>query len=471
VGAAHATFTAPGPAVAFAGPRAWTLLEDLIFASDRRDAPLTVGAVLRTDGAFREVELRRAVDDVLARYPMCRARLRTHPVTGREWWFADRPGTDVVAVTSGQVDADLREALAGLCARPFDLRSTGPLRVLLVRAPGGDALIVVAHHVAMDGLSIELVARGILEAYADRVGRPADAAADVYPAGSGVGPSPADPAAGPPPEPRRPNPVAADAAMLGRRAPARLAPAHSPALSTPPRWAGDLGWRLASPDRPRYGVWHTAIGLPARRPIRPGVPVTVNDILMAATHLAVERWNRARGRGTGEIRVRMPVDVRPPGQPPVVGNVTGQTIVSTEADDRLERTTLLETIGEQTRLGKSGEPLAEPGATVGILGAVPFVLRDPVVRAGVSVSRHIAMPTTTVTNLGRLVPMPRPAEGPTVTSVHFAAFAGMPQGLTIAVAGYDGLLNVTFCYHRRLFDELTVRAFADIFTAAVRDLG
>jgi len=473
VGASDATFTVPEPVAAYAAPRPWTLLEELIFASDRRDAPLTVGTVLRTDGPFRERELRAAVDDVLLRHPMCRARLRTHPVTGREWYFPEETGGEVVAVRSGRGDADLREAAAEAFARPFDLRVEGPLRVVLVRMPAGDALVVAAHHVAMDGQSVELVARGILEAYADRVGRPADAAADVYPPGSGVGPDLLDAPA--PAETPPAGALAADAAMLRRRAPSRLAPAHSPAMGGPPRWAGDLGWRLAPPRRTRYGLWHGAISLPPRRATATatatGARLTVNDVLMAAAHLAVERWNRGQGRASGPIRIRMPIDVRPAGQPPTVGNATGQVIVSTEASDRLERASLLAAITRQTQAGKSGEPPAEPGATAGVLGTIPFALREPLVRAGVGVSRRIVMPSLCLSNLGRVMPMPRSVEGPAVTSVHFAAFTGMPQGLTIGVAGYDGLLDVTFCYHRRLFDEVTVRAFADVFTAAARELG
>ncbi|RRQ29133.1 amino acid adenylation domain-containing protein [Rhodococcus sp. Eu-32] len=111
-----------------------------------------------------------ALRDVLGRHDI----LRTY-------FPADEDGAHQVVVDASQVLIDLPELEAAsieaglnLCAAtPFDLTAEVPLRATVLRTPDGDALAIVAHHIAVDGRSVEVVLRDFARAFQARgVGRP-----------------------------------------------------------------------------------------------------------------------------------------------------------------------------------------------------------------------------------------------------------------------------------------------------------
>ncbi|MFD7546867.1 non-ribosomal peptide synthase/polyketide synthase [Streptomyces sp. NPDC059816] len=80
---------------------------------------------------------------------------------------AARPVPIVRAATSAQVP----ELLAAATGRPFDLASDLPWRIeLLETSPTERVLVVVAHHIAVDGWSMSVLARDLWTAYAARAG-------------------------------------------------------------------------------------------------------------------------------------------------------------------------------------------------------------------------------------------------------------------------------------------------------------
>ena len=68
----------------------------------------------------------------------------------------------------------------------------------------------------------------------------------------------------------------------------------------------------AQPGRPGYGFVHKSVPLP--RPARQGSGPypTVNDLLVTAIILTVDRWNAAHGRRSATIRITVPVNDRDP---------------------------------------------------------------------------------------------------------------------------------------------------------------
>src|SRR5439155_175834 len=90
-------------------------------------------------------------------------------------------------------------------------------------------------------------------------------------------------------------------------------------------------------DGPGYGfhlVRLDAEEMPAlgsRRP--PGA--TVNDVLLAALHLAIAEWNAEHGASCERIGVMMPVNLRPPERRnELVGNFSSFVSVATDREDR-----------------------------------------------------------------------------------------------------------------------------------------
>ena len=121
---------------------------------------------MRLAGDLDRAALARAVRDVAARHEVLRTHVRV--VDGE-------PVLDVVEpedlpellrcmIHTGDPDAEMRR----LAAEPFDLAEELPLRVHLIAEPGGWILLIVVHHIAADGISMEPLARDLGEAYAAR---------------------------------------------------------------------------------------------------------------------------------------------------------------------------------------------------------------------------------------------------------------------------------------------------------------
>ncbi|HEU4731249.1 MAG TPA: amino acid adenylation domain-containing protein [Kofleriaceae bacterium] len=132
-----------------------------------------VASALR--GPLDERALAAAVSDLVRRHEVLRTRYRL--VDGELTQVIDPPAP--VAIARDALGAeDLDRRLAALAARPFDLASDWPLRVHLVRRGDADhLLLLVFHHIAVDGGSLPIIARELAAAYAAaRAGSPLDAA-------------------------------------------------------------------------------------------------------------------------------------------------------------------------------------------------------------------------------------------------------------------------------------------------------
>ncbi|MCK9895001.1 hypothetical protein [Frankia sp. AgB32] len=455
--------------------------EQILAASDRASAPLTCGLFLQTDGRLDPSRLRAAAWAVIRRHPMARAVLygsRQHA-----WRFSAEPTADPVGFVDDGTDGwRVQEILSSV---PFDLHRYPPLRIALVRRPGGDQICVVAHHLALDGLRLAELVEEIVEHYRQ-------SSRDARPGGVD--------------EP--------DGARRGM--PAGMSPlvrtAAAPGWSALVRRSGRFLTPLTVERGEGYGFHPMTLPLPAGgRTLPDGRRMTVNDLLLAAAHLAVDRWNARRGGPSGRLSVRMPMDLGsapaadrsapPPAFPEpdeTNGNHTGQTVIISEAEDRADAVRLATRVVDQTVAAKQTMPVAVSGLSgaLGVAAArfVPGPWRSTLLRVGVSAGRALLAPTAAVSNIGRFDELAGPlgapgaAEGsgrhlvavgsanpavaasPSITGVYFTGTAGMPQGLFIAVLGQGGELKVAICYHRQLLGPGSVPAFADLYRAAYEEL-
>ncbi|WP_248838916.1 condensation domain-containing protein [Frankia sp. AgKG'84/4] len=455
--------------------------EQILAASDRASAPLTCGLFLQTDGRLDPSRLRAAAWAVIRRHPMARAVLygsRQHA-----WRFSVEPAGDPVGFIDDGTDGwRIQEILSSM---PFDLHRYPPLRIALVRRPGGDQICVVAHHLALDGLRLTALVTEIIEDYR-RLSRETRPGGDDEPEGARRG-------------------MPAGMSSLVRTV-------GAPGWSTLVRRSGRFITPLAVERGEGFGFHPMSLPLPTGgRTLPDGRRMTVNDLLLAAAHLAVDRWNARRGGISGRLSVRMPMDIGPalaadrsvppsaflePGE--TNGNHTGQTIIVSDADDRSDAVRLATRIVDQTVAAKQTVPVAVSGLSgaLGVAAArfVPGPWRSTLLRVGVSAGRAVLAPTAAVSNIGRydglagplgapggaegggrrLVAVgsagPTAVPGPSITEVYFTGTVGMPQGLFIAVLGQGGELKVTVCYHRQLFGPGSVPAFADLYRAAYEEV-
>ncbi|MGF7236066.1 MAG: hypothetical protein ACQSGP_14060 [Frankia sp.] len=464
--------------------RPFTALERTICLSDRPEAPIIVGLLARLGSRVDPDSLREATLAALARHPMARARRHPGPVAVAWWQFPVAPDVEPVttitaggaghevpdlppAVThqgsrapldgGGEDDHAAEAAFAVLCDQASDLTLSPALRVGLLRLPGSDAIGLVAHHAALDGAALLLLLTEILaDCRVDaRSSASATASTDTGTASTDAGAASTDlgtQAGGPGPSRsgrlRRGRPSVRPTGVRPRSGNRYL----EPATTTPGRG---------------YGVVAIDVPIPV-----PSGGATVNDLLMAAAHLAVERWNHARGRSTGVVRLRMPINMRIRAGAGTtdaddIGNGSGQATVVSTPGERVGPASLLAAVTRQTAAAKVPRSDGNPDPA-GALWFVPPRARDRVARTAIGLARPFMMPSATVSNLGRIDPLAGPEL--TVTSLSFFPFAGLPQGLAIGVTGYGGRLRLGFSYHRALFDPAAAARFAALYATALSEL-
>lgn len=436
--------TAPTP------DRVLTPSEQILAASDRASAPLTCGLFVQTMGTLDVTRLRFAVRRAMGRHPMMRASL--YGARQHAWRFADTPPADTVRqIGLGSDGWHVHETSMSI---PFDLRALPPLRMTLVHQPDGDQLSVVTHHLAVDGMSLAAVVAEVFAEYAQ-----ADEAGGTV---RGGGDGHVGRAAGPPPMAR--------AAAHGWTAFTHRSPRHI----TPMNSRRDAG----------YGYHPLSLPQPTRRVTLPdGRPMTVNDLLVAAAHLAIDRWNRRCGGETGTLRVRMPISRGTSTSPGTLtslgastgtsGNNTGQVVIVSAPADRVDRVRLAARVVDQTERAKQAMAAPVIAGMAGRIGAVateriPGPWRGSLLRWGVRTVRPLITPAAAVSNLGPLAGLT--SDNPKISEVYFTGTAGMPQGLFIGATRYGAGLHLTFGYHRHLFGRSAAAEFAHTFRAAFDEL-
>jgi NRPS condensation-like uncharacterized protein len=223
---------------------------------------------------------------------------------------------------------------------------------------------------------------------------------------------------------------------------------------------------------PGYGFHHVTLPAePSRRldPRRFEPSATVNDLLLAALHLAIAEWNARRHHPCDCIAVFMPANSRPAEwrDELVINHTVGGKITSTP-DRRATAEALMAAVTKQTRWIKAGcaaaalfnRPSWVLNLTPLLLPMIPTLLGDRVEN------------TAVLSNLGRLDDLPEfGGEAGAITEFAFSPPCGMPMGLSLGVAGVRGRLHLAFRYRRALFDDVAARRFADLFLKCLLHLG
>ena len=151
--------------LSFAQLRLWFLagLEDT-------GAAYHIPVAVRVSGPVNAAALEAALADVAARHESLRTVFPDTAGMPRQQVLdaaAGAPGLTVRELDPDQVT----EAVAAAAVRPFDLAGEVPWRAeLLVTGPAEAVLVVVVHHIATDGWSMQVLGRDISVAYAARVG-------------------------------------------------------------------------------------------------------------------------------------------------------------------------------------------------------------------------------------------------------------------------------------------------------------
>ncbi|WP_158726785.1 amino acid adenylation domain-containing protein [Tomitella fengzijianii] len=332
--------------------------------------------------------------------------------------------------------------IAAVAARPFDLEHEAPFRArLLDPGDGSCVLVLVVHHIAADGGSMEPLARDLAEAYAARRG----------------GRSPQ----------WRPMPVRyRDYALRQRARLGDVADPRSPATAQLRYWADRLeglpAETLPPLDRPRprdrdgeagvgkAGVGGTGVGEvgftvpPGVRERLAGVAEQAGATEFMAVH-AVLAMLLARLSGSGDVAIGTPVSGRgADGLERLVGMFANTVVLRTAVDPGAGFAELLEASRATTldALAHADVPFER---VVGACDPPRLPGRHPLFQVALTVEER-GVPTLRLPGLDATTTTVGNAAGKFDLEVRFQP-------------GDGGALTGTIAYDRALFDEPTVRGF------------
>lgn len=415
----------------------FTSIDEAVHLLDTPAEPWSIELEVRVSGALDPERLRAAVPVALAHHPMSRAKLLPARRTDKRWTWAitGAPDLDPLKVVDCADDAELGRVRDELHSFSVPLAESPPLRLRLARHPLGDVLMVNANHAAFDGFGTVQVLRSIGRAYLQE--DDPDSKVDFAHARDVEGLT-------------RP----ADRAERLRRLRALAEKARD--LATPPARIAARG----GSDRPGYGIHQISVPVP-RSPDN----ATVNDLLLAALHLAIAGWNTEQGTKCRRIGVLVPVNLRPPEwKSEVVTNFVSESRTSTTPAERRTTQAVLEAITAQTQRIKEGE-----GAALMELLAktarFPLWLKQPL-SPFIWMTGNRLVDTAVLSNLGSIDDDALPRFGPEagdLVGLWFSAPARMPCGLSLGAATAAGNLHLAFRYRYPLWGQAAAADFADRF--------
>ena len=189
----------------------------------------------------------------------------------------------------------------------------------------------------------------------------------------------------------------------------------------------------------------------------------MNDVLIAASVVACEKWNSQCGFSTARLVVHVPIRRQDAEAVAGLTNATGQAVVVIDAASRAKGR-VLAAVAQQTQLAKArrGAQRGLAERVVGSLSWLPATLRRRLLQSVARAAAPFLMPTLSVSNLGRIgTPKPAGYRSPVkgLRSLHFITTAPMPQGIAVTALGMGEHLHLGVTFAHNLFDDAAANAF------------
>ncbi|MCD0449277.1 hypothetical protein LO762_08765 [Actinocorallia sp. API 0066] len=397
----------------------FTYVEELNRVFDTSEEPNVVHVELRPLAPLDAARLRYAVQEVAA-HPLVRRRAVGSGWLRRPRWVdPGGPDVDPLERVGWRDEADLARLRDGLLSAPLPT-TAGPLfRVTHAVGPGGDVVVLRAHHAAYDGIATLDLMNTITRVYR---GLPTEIALARA----------------------VPRTAAAQAASSSAPRPVRIAPEGG------------------TPGRPGSGAVLVSTEVPR------SASGTVNDVMVAALARTVRRWNAARGAAEGAVRVTVPVNTRPRADWwRGFGNSSRLTTVSAEPSS--DGAALIADVAAQMAAGKAvvGPPVSWQLRVLTGPWA-PSATRRRVMTTLRRLTGERLADTVLLSNLG--LPPDPPRFGPDPEPLWFSAPAALPRGLSVSAVTTANRLHLCFRYRHPLFDHPAATSFATAYLTALSSL-
>jgi len=422
--------------------------ESLLILQETRAAwnvQLEVAADHRVDVAL----LRQAVRWCCQRHPMARARLAVADTrdSSYRWRIADDVDRDPLRVADCP-DATALEALrAELFTPPIPLDASPGFRIALARRPGGDLVLLATSHIVADGVGAVRLMQTIARAYRGEPDPPDPLPlAEARDVGAFLAPK------------TRSENWARDLELLRRL---------QEALDPPSRIAV-----VGGTDRAGFGFVLRAFDIGQATPglVQRPPDTTINDVLVAALHRAVQSWNTQHMAPSDRIGVMMPINIRPADRLwEVVSNLTSMVSVSTEPDDRADLASATAAVAEQTYEMRRNDRAYGLFDLLDAMKSAPLTVKRAVPRL-IHLTGDRFVDTAMLSNLGRLPAVP--TFGPKFPSeLWFSPPCDPTCNLSVGVATCEQRLSLVARYRYEQFDARAAEEFIDLLISQVLEPG
>jgi NRPS condensation-like uncharacterized protein len=423
----------------------FSVVDEAVHLLDNEVEPWSIQLEVRVEGSLDEARLRAALAEALARHPMARARMAPSRRRDRrfQWEITHVPDLDPFSTVDCPDDAALDAARADLQSISVPLVESPPLRVRLARHPDGDLVMLNVKHAAIDGFGSLRILRSVARSYWGLPDPQPDLDLEAT-------------------RDLRDSLAADDTAERSRRVMTLLDKLRDEVQPT-----ADLAVDGGS-EKPGYGFHHVSLSPETTKALAAVDGGTVNDVILAALHLALAGWNEEHGRISRRVGVMMPVNLRPKEWwEEMAGNFSLNVRVATSPGERESPDTLLHAIAEKSNRIKEGGTGAALMELLGGLPVVPVWAKHSVAPLA-RFSGDRLVDTALLSNLGKIDEPP--SFGPDVgdtTEMWFSAPCRMPLGLSIGTVTTAGRMHVAYRYRHPQFDAEGVARFADRYAVAL----
>ena len=430
----------------------FNVVDEAIFHLDSVDEPWSIHLEVHLGGRLDTGRLQESLQKALLLHPLARARREASRSTDMGYvWAIPRvpPGVPLQLRTCAD-EAALSAVRDRLLGSRVPVDKGPPLSVILVRCPDGDRLIFNICHVAGDGMGSLRLLRSVARAYAGK----------------------------PDPVPRidleevhnLTERLSNQSVRVRMQRVAELVRMSAHALVSPPSRVAREGTR----DRLGYGCCLRRLTAKETASLRPKqrYGATINDLLLAALHRTIARWNRLHDKPCDRIGVMMPLNLRSPGRiHEVFCNLSLFVSVSSVAADRQDAGRLMAAISRQTSLLKKGAG----AALIEVLAGSPFL---PVgikrsLTALIPLTRERFVESANLSNLGRIegsLSFGKEAGGEP-RALWFSPPCKMPIGISLGAMTHAGRLHLGMRYRPSIFGSEAACRFMDLYVESLFDLG
>jgi NRPS condensation-like uncharacterized protein len=434
-----------------------------LLALDSINEPMLFWVVVDLEGEIDPTRLKEAVASAQQAHPVMKTIVRTRNLRLCREMQEDSEKEVLTFADQTQLgNGDAESYLSSWMNQPLNPGKEFPVRVLLLRKSDlQSSLMFTFHHSAADGLRGVLFARKVVESYNGGLSRDPESTADV-----------------------RVNRKGDELLEFARSRRSEVKHYYRNIISSL------FGRFVIAALPPPTRVFHDrsgrsrelafclkTIGPEELRQVQSKartVGVGLNDVLLAASYLAVEKWNTMHGKASDRIRVMVPVNISPANFRYLVSNHVSWLSFETTRKDRLDSVKLVRKArADTTNAISNGIPFSLIYFFYVCSRFPLFLMRE---MARFLMITRMYVDSILITNVG-FVWSKAGSREPAVSSMGNARVLNVsglapvvtPMGVSVVACTYSRNLNLSLTYRPALLSEEMARRFLGLYVEEIKN--